>query len=356
MANYDYGRSLTGLSFYGPNPDVGGLGNNGVPSVYPEISFSGHCVVLKATVALNIGDALILDASNTKQVTKSTAGGVFAGICVGSYGNTVGGLHSPSFVVGPAAGGFAIVQMDGVGSAIAGSAITIGQYLTFSAAVAGRLVPLAGGTNTTIVGAAAVSQATSGSLFAAILSVANGTGAGSQSGSFAPTAFFTAGTFAYTPPAGSTHFTATILGGGGGGGGGISTPHNGGAGAPGGSITGAIFLRGSNSPFAIVVGAAGTAGSATGPTNGGNGGASTITDTGSLNTVSAGGGGGGVAATSGGNGAAGAAASNSDTADGVVETNPGVSSTTGGALGGAGGIAATAGAVGMAGSVIIQPY
>lgn len=92
--------------------------------------------------------------------------------------------------------------------------------------------------------------------------------------------FGTAGTFTYTPTAGTKTIVVDIVGGGGAGGGAVATGANGSAGAPGtgGSFSRGIFAMATFGATAtVVVGAAGVAAAGAA---GGNGGASSFAGTG----------------------------------------------------------------------------
>lgn len=336
---------LTGLYFWGaPLDDPNNM------LAYPNQGPAGQVLHAKATVTLNLNDACIIDTANPGQTTKSTSGGVFLGVCVGYYQ-----YHQTVFTSGPAAGQGALIQINGMAYMTAGSAITAGEALTFSATTAGRVIPLTSLTaNQQIVGYALGSQATAGQPVLVSIGAA-GLGASGSGPNDSVTVYNTPGTYSYTPPASATLLRVTLVGGGGGGGGGYTSTYHGGAGAPGGSVVG-LFGIGSNAPFSVIVGAsaAGGAGGAS-PANGTTGNVSSIEDTNSVNTVSAAAGTDGTGATSSANGTAGSAGSTTATVDGVVLLAVLSSSTSGGPLGGAGGADTGAtGGTGEQGRVVIE--
>ena len=117
------------------------------------------------------------------------------------------------------------------------------------------------------------------------------------------TIYPTAGTYTWTPSAGTTRFKARVWAAGGGGGGAVATTASG-VGGGGGEYREGVFPCVPGVGITIIVGAAGTAGAAT-PTAGGNGGTSSV---GALISAIGGTGGGpsgGGVGTTGGNGGTG---------------------------------------------------
>jgi len=100
----------------------------------------GQVVYLKATSAIPLGYLAAIDTANALQVVIApAASNDTIGVCIGYLDNT--GFENYS--AGPAAGQTAIIQISGIASCIADSAISVGDRVMSGSTTAGRVATAA---------------------------------------------------------------------------------------------------------------------------------------------------------------------------------------------------------------------
>jgi hypothetical protein len=96
----------------------------------------GQVVYLKATSAIPHGYLVAVDTANALQVvTAPSAADTTIGVCVGYLDN----MGFENYSGGPAAGQTAIIQVSGVASCVADSAINVGDRVVSGSVTAGRV-------------------------------------------------------------------------------------------------------------------------------------------------------------------------------------------------------------------------
>lgn len=129
----------------GPNHTGYIAGGGSAQDALNEVE-GGLCLVAKATVALNIGDAVILDTATAGNVTKTATTGLHVTRCGIVVGGTRTGMKAltESGAVGLAAaaiGEQVIVAYSGIAWGIAQTAtVAVGDPLSMDTTTAGRLL------------------------------------------------------------------------------------------------------------------------------------------------------------------------------------------------------------------------